>query len=62
MIEFSLARHLIARYQRHVDTATVIDDRRRFADEVELYRSLPDPAAAVAAALESTRFAIFAAK
>jgi RNA polymerase sigma-70 factor (ECF subfamily) len=62
MIEFSLARHLIAPYQHNVDTDSVADDLRRFADEVELYRSLPNPTAAIAAALESTRFAIFAAK
>jgi len=62
MIEFSLARHLIAPYRRKVDTGSVADDLRRFADEVELYRSLPDPAAGIAAALESTRFAIFGTK
>jgi hypothetical protein len=45
-----------------VDTDSVVDDLRRFADEVELYRSLPNPTAAIAAALESTRFAIFDAK
>ncbi len=62
MIEFSLARHLVAPYRRQVDTEEVADDLRRFADEVELYRSLPDQSAAIAAALESTQFAIFAAK
>ena len=62
MIEFSLARHLIAPCEHNVDTDSVVDDLRRFADEVELYRSLPNPTAAIAAALESTRFAIFDAK
>jgi RNA polymerase sigma-70 factor (ECF subfamily) len=62
MIEFSLARHLIAPYQEQVNTDSVADELRRFADEVELYRSLPDPTAAIAAALESTRFAVFSAK
>ena len=62
MIEFSLARHLIAPYQRDVDTDRVVHDLRRFADEVELYRSLPNTTAAIAAALESTRFAIFSVK
>lgn len=59
MVAFSLARHLIAPYQHNVDTARMVHDLRRFADEVELYRSLPDPAAGIAAALESGRFAIF---
>jgi RNA polymerase sigma-70 factor (ECF subfamily) len=62
MIEFSLARHLIARYKRLVDTDAVTDELRRFADEVELYRSLPNPTAAIAATLESARFTIFSAK
>jgi hypothetical protein len=62
MVEFSLARHLIAPYQRDVDTDRVVQDLRRFADEVELYRSLPNTTAAIAAALESTRFPIFSVK
>jgi RNA polymerase sigma factor (sigma-70 family) len=60
LIDFSLDRGLIARYESSTDTTGVIDELRRFEDELALYRSLTDPAKAVAAALQSGRFAIFA--
>jgi RNA polymerase sigma factor (sigma-70 family) len=59
MIEFSLARDLIERYRPGLGVPEIKDELRRFADEVELYRSLPEPEAAIASALESGRYAIF---
>jgi len=62
MIEFSLARDLIERYRPELGVPEIKDELRRFADEVELYRSLPEPEAAIASVLESGRYAIFEKK
>ena len=62
MIHFSLARHLIEDYRRQSEPDRIEAELRRFADEVELYRSLPDATAAIAEALGSRRFTIFTSK
>jgi RNA polymerase sigma factor (sigma-70 family) len=60
MIEFSLKRGLVERYRPLLAPRQVEDELRRFSDEVELYRSLPDPPAAIARLLASGRYAVLA--
>lgn len=62
MIDFSLARHLIERYSPGMEVTEIRDELARFASEVELYRSLPDSTASIAAALDRARSTIFAGK
>jgi RNA polymerase sigma factor (sigma-70 family) len=59
MIEFSLRRGLIERYRPELSETEIIAELRQFADEVELYQSLPEPEAAIAKALSSGHYAIF---
>jgi RNA polymerase sigma-70 factor, ECF subfamily len=59
MIEFSLTRDLIERYRPELGVPEIKAELKRFADEVELYRSLPEPEAAISSVLESGRYAIF---
>jgi RNA polymerase sigma-70 factor (ECF subfamily) len=56
MIEFSLKRGLIERLEAKPGLREIAVELRRFADEVELYRSLPEPEAAIARALRSGRY------
>jgi hypothetical protein len=51
MIEFSLRRDLVRAYGPTMGIDEIKAELKRFADEVELYRSLPDPASAIAAAV-----------
>jgi RNA polymerase sigma-70 factor (ECF subfamily) len=60
MIEFSLDRDLIERYRPEIVVPRVRDELRRFSDEVELYRSLQDSADAIAEAMKSGRYSLFA--
>ncbi len=62
MIDFSLSRQLIERYRPEPGLQRLEAELRRFAGEVELYRSLPDATAAIAEALQSKRFTIFTSK
>jgi RNA polymerase sigma-70 factor (ECF subfamily) len=59
MIEFSLKNDLIARYRPHPGIPQIKAELRRFSDEVELYRSLPEHEAAIARLIKSGRYAIF---
>jgi RNA polymerase sigma-70 factor, ECF subfamily len=59
MIEFSLRRGLIERYRPVLGEQETLAELQRFTDEVELYKSLPEPEAAIAKALSSGRYAIF---
>jgi RNA polymerase sigma factor (sigma-70 family) len=59
MIEFSLKHDLIARYRPEPAIAQIKAELRRFADEVELYQSLPKHQEAIARAIESGRYEIF---
>ena len=61
MIEFSLKQGLIDRYPEP-GLAELKEEVRRFSDEVELYRSLPAPEAAIARLLQSGRYAMFSRK
>lgn len=58
MVEFSLERGLIQSYRPGLEVEDIEADLREFSDEVELYRSLPDPAAAISSALESGKYRI----
>ena len=62
MIEFSLKRNLIEKYQPGLGISEIKDELRRFGDEVELYRSHPDPASAIALLIEGGRFRILKKK
>ena len=62
MIEFSLKLGLIDRYRPEPGVAQLREEVRRFSDEVELYRSLPEPEVAIARLVESGRYAIFSKK
>lgn len=66
LVEFALRRDLIERIvpELPIPLPAFRDELRRFADEVELYRSLPDqPAAsAIGAAVASGRYATFRAE
>jgi RNA polymerase sigma factor (sigma-70 family) len=62
MIEFSLKRDLIRTYRPGMAVEEIKDELRRFKDEVEPYRSLPDPAAAVCLAIEGGAYRILAKK
>jgi hypothetical protein len=62
MINFSLSRNLIERYRPELSPRAVSDELRRFADEVELYRSLPEREAEIAKLLADERYRIFAKK
>ena len=60
MIEFSLRRGLVEKYRPTLAPPQVEEELRRFSDEVDLYRSLPDPPSAIARLLESGRYSILA--
>jgi RNA polymerase sigma-70 factor (ECF subfamily) len=62
MIEFSLRRDLVKAYRPVLGSGEIKAELRRFADEVELYRSLPDPGAAIALAIEGGAYRILAKK
>jgi RNA polymerase sigma factor (sigma-70 family) len=62
MIEFSLRRGFIERYRPELSEPEIKTELRQFADEVELYKSLPEPEAAIAKALASGRYGIFEKK
>jgi RNA polymerase sigma-70 factor, ECF subfamily len=62
MIEFSLKRELIARFKPGLEASEVKEELRRFADELQLYRSLPEPEAAIARLLNGDRYRIFSNK
>ena len=62
MIEFSLDNDLIERYRPEPGIPQVKEELRRFSDEVELYRSLPEPHAAIAQLMRSGRYALFSKK
>jgi RNA polymerase sigma-70 factor (ECF subfamily) len=59
MVEFSLKHDLIATYQPDPGLPQIKAELRQFSDEVELYRSLPEPDAAIARLIKSGRYAIF---
>jgi RNA polymerase sigma factor (sigma-70 family) len=59
MIGFSLSRGLIERYDPARSVPEVVGELRRFSDEVELYRSLPEPAETIAALVSKGDFKIF---
>ena len=60
MVEFSLKNDLIARYRPHPGIPQIKAELRRFSDEIELYRSLPEHQSAIARLIKSGRYAIFA--
>jgi RNA polymerase sigma-70 factor (ECF subfamily) len=62
MVEFSLRRDLVRTYRPGMGVEAIKDELRRFADEVELYKSLPDPAAAVSMAIEGGKYRILSKK
>jgi len=62
MIEFSLKRDLIRTYSPGMAIEEIKDELRRFKDEVEPYRSLHDPAAAVSLAIEGGAYRILSVK
>jgi RNA polymerase sigma factor (sigma-70 family) len=62
MIEFSLRRDLIRVYRPEMGIEEMKGELRRFSDEVELYKSLPDPAAAVSAAIRGGTYRILSKK
>ncbi len=59
MIDFSLRHDLIESYRPELGLNLIREEVRRFSDEVELYRSLPQPEAAIAGLIKSGRYAIF---
>jgi RNA polymerase sigma-70 factor (ECF subfamily) len=62
MVEFSLRHDLIEAYRPNPEIGHIKSELRQFADEVELYRSLPGHEEALARVIESGRFAIFSTK
>jgi RNA polymerase sigma factor (sigma-70 family) len=62
MIEFSLRRDLIERHPQGMRVEAIRDELGRFADEVALYRSLPDPTDRIRELVSSGRFAVLSAK
>ena len=62
MIGFSLKRDLIKKYHPSMGIPEIKDELRHFADEVELYKSLPDPAVAFALLAQSGKFRILEKK
>jgi RNA polymerase sigma-70 factor, ECF subfamily len=59
MIGFSLARGLIERYRPELGVQEIKDELKGFANEVELYRSLPGPESAIAKLLKDGHYRIF---
>ena len=59
MVDFSLRHDLIERYRPGLGIQKIREEVRRFSDEVELYRSLPEPEADIARLIKSRRYAIF---
>ncbi len=62
MIEFSLERGLIEKYRPTAVLPAIKAELKRFADEVELYRSLPEADAALSRLIESGNYEILAKK
>jgi RNA polymerase sigma factor (sigma-70 family) len=62
MIDFSLERGLIEKYGAEPGVSQIKEELRRFSDEVDLYRSLPQADAAVAQLMKSGRYSIFSPK
>jgi RNA polymerase sigma-70 factor (ECF subfamily) len=61
MVEFSLKRDLIAASRPRPGVDQIKFELRRFADEVELYKSLPERDRTLTRAIEGGRYAIFTA-
>jgi RNA polymerase sigma factor (sigma-70 family) len=62
MIDFSLKRDLIAKYGPTMSAPEIAGELRLFADETELFMSLPDPAEAFSRLVRSGRLEILAKK
>jgi RNA polymerase sigma factor (sigma-70 family) len=62
MIEFSLERDLIDKYHPTMEIPAVRSELRRFANEVELYRSLPEAEGALSRLIESGKYRILTKK
>jgi RNA polymerase sigma factor, sigma-70 family len=60
MIGFSLSRKLVERYDPSRTVPPIVRELRRFSDEVELYRSLPESDAAIASLVAELRGGILA--
>jgi len=58
LIEFSLKHDLIEKYRPSIGIPEIKDELRSFADEVELFRSLPEPEAALSRLIEGGRYEI----
>ena len=62
MVEFSLKRGLIERYRPEFGIPAIREELLRFADEVQLFRSLPEPEAAISRLLTEGRYRILSEK
>jgi RNA polymerase sigma-70 factor, ECF subfamily len=62
MIGFSLERGLIGKYAPGASASGIESEIRCFKDELELYRSLPDPSIAVTRLIREGSYSIFAQK
>lgn len=60
MINFSRRRNLLDAYRPELSVPEIVHELRRFADEVELFRSLPAPEAEFAELVASGRYRILA--